>query len=653
MTIRQLDPEQVRTMTLAEKDRWWLENIWRGDMPQLTLRSGLTGALLGGVLCLTNLYIGIKTGWSLGVGITSVIISFAFFKALSKVGLGDEMTVLENNAMQSCATAAGYMTGPLIASIPAYMMFTGNVIPMWQVITWVIALALLGVLFAFPLKRRFINDDQLDFPEGKACGVVLDGLHTKDAGVGIFKAKTLAISGAMAAIFTVFRSGALLEKVHLKILAVPPYLEDYLYRVIEWRPSIKGTSLRELTIGIETDLAMFAAGGLMGPRTGLSLILGGAINYFILAPHLIQVGIILPGDDGAMGYKQITMWALWGGVAMMASASIFSFLSKPRVIISAFKSLRRRNGENLDGEDAEVARQMSKIELPMRVFVIGIPVVGFFVVLMASSYFGMKVWLAVVAIPLVFVFALIGANSTGLTSITPVSALGKLTQLTYAMLAPGNIPTNLMTAGITAGTASNASNLLMDIKPGYMLGAKPRHQAMAHVIGAAVGTCVAVPVFYSLFAGDVELFGTEKMLLPSAVVWKAVADLLSQGLGVLHPTAQVAVIVGLILGVVFEGADILLKKRFLVTTVAFGLAFILPFSTSLIMGSGALTFWLIKKITGVNEKGKSDEEVDGENQRLPWYRRVFQDTTLCAGLVAGAAIMGILVMVIELKTTAG
>lgn len=129
MAIKELTPEQVRTMSLEEKDRWWLENVYRGDMPQLTLRSALTGMVLGGVLSLTNLYVGIRTGWTLGVGITSVILSFAIFKALSKLSLGSEMTVLENNAMQSIATSAGYMTAPLISSLAAYMAVTGKVIP--------------------------------------------------------------------------------------------------------------------------------------------------------------------------------------------------------------------------------------------------------------------------------------------------------------------------------------------------------------------------------------------------------------------------------------------------------------------------------------------------------------------------------------------
>src|SRR5512147_1682790 len=129
MAIKQLTEEQVREWSLEQKDRWWFENVWKGDMPQLTVRAALTGMLLGGVLSLTNLYVGAKTGWTLGVGITSVILAFAMFKVLSRIGLGREFTVLENNAMQSIATAAGYMTSPMISSLAAYMVVNNVRVP--------------------------------------------------------------------------------------------------------------------------------------------------------------------------------------------------------------------------------------------------------------------------------------------------------------------------------------------------------------------------------------------------------------------------------------------------------------------------------------------------------------------------------------------
>jgi hypothetical protein len=99
--FQELNDEQIRTWSLAQKDRWWLEKVFRGNMPQLTIRSALTGMGLGAILSLTNIYVGAKTGWTLGVGITSVILAFAMFKVLSTLQLANEFTILENNSPQS------------------------------------------------------------------------------------------------------------------------------------------------------------------------------------------------------------------------------------------------------------------------------------------------------------------------------------------------------------------------------------------------------------------------------------------------------------------------------------------------------------------------------------------------------------------------
>ncbi|MDP8222175.1 MAG: OPT family oligopeptide transporter [Candidatus Lernaella stagnicola] len=622
--IKQLDEEQLRTMTLEEKDRWWLANCWKGDMPQLTLRSALTGMFLGGILSLTNLYVGIKTGWTLGVGITSVILAFAMFKVFTKLHLAKtDITLLENNAMQSIATAAGYMTGPLISSLTAYMMVTGRIVPLYQTMTWMVAVSLLGVLFAFPLKKRFINDEQLPFPEGKACGYVMDGLHSDDKAEGDLKTKILAITSSASFVYAIWRSEAILGLIKLKILAIPGFVDDFIYN-LGLVPTLMGTKLSDLTIRMETDVVMVAAGGLMGIRVGVSLLIGAVVNYFILAPVLIKHGIILPNDAGVIGFRQISMWSLWGGVAMMTSASLFSFFSKPKMILASFAGLLKR------GKSVDVLKD---IELPMKVFVIGIPLMGFTTVVLTHYYFGVHWVMGAIAIPLIFVFTLIAVTSTGLTSITPTGALGKLTQLTYAVLEPGNISTNIMTAGINGEVAGNASNLLMDIKPGYMLGAKPRHQAMGHVLGIIAGSLVAPPVFYALFKGDLGNLGTEQLPMIAAQIWVGVAKILTKGLSFLDVTARWAILIGLILGVGGEVARSASKGKFWISPVGIGLAFILPFFTSLSMFLGGLIFWIAGK--SINKESK-------------WHKYIVENSeTICAGVIAGGAIAGIIVILVE------
>ncbi|MBN2508189.1 MAG: OPT/YSL family transporter [Verrucomicrobia bacterium] len=636
MAIQHLSDEQVRTWTLEQKDRWWFEQVWKGDMPQLTVRSALTGMLLGGLLSLTNLYVGAKTGWTLGVGITSVILAFAMFKVMSRLGLAREFSVLENNCMQSIATAAGYMTAPMISSLAAYMLITGEIIAMPVTMVWIVLLALLGVLFAFPLKRRFINDEQHPFPEGRAAGVVMDALHTGDVREGLFKAKLLAITGGGAALLKLWGSHAILEKIRLGFLTFPEYLDGWIYtlgaKYLHWTPRLLGTELRELTVRPETDFVMMAAGGLMGIRTGASLILGAVINYCVLAPLAIQAGDIAGTvKDGVThyGFGAITKWALWGGVAMMTTASLFAFFAKPQILISAFRGMFSR------GSMAASADVLRDIELPMRVFVLGIPVVGGLVVLSAHWFFGVHLWLGIVAVPLIFVFTLIGVNSTALTSITPTGALGKLTQLTYGVLAPGNITTNIATASITGEVAGHASNLLMDIKPGYMLGAKPRQQAIGHVLGILAGALASVPVFYLVFMhGGLERLISDQYPMPAATIWKAVAEMLTQGIGNLRLSAQWAAVIGALLGIALEAARVATRGRFWLSGVGIGLATVIPFTTCLAMFLGAFFFWVAER--QCKDPGRPGHRIFVQNLE-----------PICAGVIAGGALMGIGVILIE------
>jgi putative OPT family oligopeptide transporter len=619
MAIQELTPEQIRTMSLEEKDQWWLKNVYKGNMPQLNVRSALTGMILGCILSMTNLYIGIKTGWTLGVGISSVVISYGLFRLISRFKLGTEMSILENNAMQSIATSAGYMTAPLCASIPAYMMVTNQIIPMWQVIPWIISLAVLGVLFAFPLKKRFINDEQLPFPEGYAAGIVLDSLHSDQGQEGTFKAKLLMAGAGVSALIELMRSEVVMAAMKLKFLTLPQHWDDFVYKFVT--PKIMGTPMSSLTIQWDTSIVMAGTGGLMNMKTSMSILIGGFVNYFILAPWLISHGVIPEAK-----FKAITMWSLWCGAAMMTTSSLYSFFSKPQIIIEAFSKMFTKGQKKKD--------VLEEIELPMWVFVVGIPIVGAVTVYMGHAWFGIHYWLGILAIPLVFLFTLIAVTSTGLTAITPGGALGKLTQITYSLLAPGNVTTNLMTAGITSEVSLNASNLLMDVKPAYMLGGKPRHQALGHILGVIAGSLVAVPVFYMIFHGDISMFTSDKMPLPGALIWKGVAEALTNGLSTLHPTAQLAALIGAVLGIVFEVLNQKTHGKFPLSGVGLGLGFVLRFTDALSMALGTLVFWVASK--RCTDKTKLGYKAMVENQE-----------TTAAGVIAGGSIIGIILILIE------
>ena len=137
------------TGTPEEIERQWYEQVYRGrgdSMRQLTWRAVIMGSLLGGVLSLTNLYIGLKAGWGFGVAITACILSYAVWTSLLKIGLArTPMTILENNCMQSTASSAGYSTGgTLISAFAAYMLVSNTTLSLPLMLAWVFLLAVLG-----------------------------------------------------------------------------------------------------------------------------------------------------------------------------------------------------------------------------------------------------------------------------------------------------------------------------------------------------------------------------------------------------------------------------------------------------------------------------------------------------------------------------
>jgi len=652
MPLNQLTEEQTRNWTRAQKDQWWFKNVFRGDMAQLTLRSAFTGFILGGILAATNLYIGGKTGITTGVGLTSVILAFALYRAVARAGLAQDFTILENNCTQSIATAAGYMTAPMISSLAAYMMVTGQIVPWWQMISWQVVVALIGVLVAFPMKRRFINDEQLPFPEGRACGVVLDALYHGRSGEGLFKARLLGLTAAGAGFFQMLTGDGWMKLIQFKILRLDKFLgwkepwylherfDDYYYMLAAkwhlWNPAILGTDFKKLGLRLTVDAAMIGVGGLMGVRVASSVMLGAFINFAILAPIMIQHGDIAPRVSPTGAVIQITraeivnQWALWWGVTMMVVGSLVSLLGRPQMLIGAFSGLFGKKTPAQKGEDV-----LKHIELPLWLSFVGVPILTVIGASISHAFFGVPWLLAFISFPLIFVLTIICTNSMALTSWTPTGALSKITQFTMGAIDRTNPASNLIPAGMTAEISANAANLLSDIKPGYMLGAKPRQQAIGHVIGIFSGALAAVPLFYLLFlpkgpdgARHISSLVSDQFAMPAAVQWKGVADLIAKGLKSLPASAIISMIVAAVSAIVIEVARIMTRGRFPLPAVSIGLGVVLPPDASFMMWLGALLFWW---------KGRQHQK-PGTPGHDYWVEGC---EPICAGLITGAALVGI------------
>ncbi len=652
MALQSLTEEQINTWSRAQKDEWWFNNVYRGEMAQLTIRSGLTGFFLGGILCATALYVGAKTGIGIGVGLTSVILSFAIFRILSGAGLAADYTILENNCTQSIATAAGYVMMPLISSLAAYMLVTGKIIPAWHMITWMVVCSILGVLIAFPMKRRFINDEQLPFPEGRAAGVVLDALYAGNADSGMFKAKLLGWTAAITAGYQMIISDGWMKLIQFKVLMMDGWagmkepwhlqerLDSYYYLAAAkyqlWIPTILGTDIRQLGLRLTLDAAMLGVGGLMGIRVATSVLLGAFINFVILAPIMINLGDIAPRvlADGTLvkisRAEIVNQWALWWGVTMMVVGSLVSLLAKPELITSLFK------GRAKTAESAALGRDVLKdIEVPLWVSWVGVPIFALLGATVTHEFFGVPWLLALISLPLIFVLTVICTNAMALTSWTPTGALSKITQFSIGAIDRTNPASNLIPAGMTSEIASNAANLLSDIKPGYMLGGKPRHQVLGHLIGIFSGALAAVPLFYLLFlppdANGLRSAATivsDQFAFPAALQWKGVSELIAKGVSSLPYTAVVSMIVAAVAALIFEIARIVTKGRFPISSVSVGLGVVLPPEATFMMWVGAMVFWIMsKRHTTPGSKGHN-LWVDGCEP-------------ICAGLISGASLVGI------------
>src|SRR5207244_3911712 len=138
---------------------------------------------------------------------------------------------------------------------------------------------------------------------------------------------------------------------------------------------------------------------------------------------------------------------------------------------------------------------------------------------------------------------------TAKRAFTALGAMGKITQLVFGVLHPGNTTANLMSANVTAAAASSSADLLTDLKSGYLLGAHPRKQFIAQFAGIFVGTLVSV-LSFRLLVPDASVLGSDQFPAPAAQTWRAVAIALSEGLAALGPVKIWSIAIGGLVGVI-------------------------------------------------------------------------------------------------------
>ncbi len=649
----------------ADPEGEWLRTVYKKGARQLTVRAVLSGMVIGAVMCLSNLYVVLKTGWSLGVTVTACILAFGAFSLGGSVRRGaarvlpfigkpkHEFGMLENNAMGSVASAAGYMTGGgNMAAVPALLVLTGFRPDGWSMFLWFAVIAALGVFAAIPIKRQLINIEQLPFPTGRATAETIESMHSlghheaspaegtgkdeapddKDSpgaplsgtdaadmppgakatpaakpGAKDGKAQLLAIFGIAGAVVAFFRDA--------KAKWIPFNLPAHFAPPVAWG----GFAAEKWTMSFDGSLILVGAGALMGFRTGWSMLVGAIATYGFLAPAMVAGGVI-----AEVKYKVIVQWTLWPGAAILLSSGLVSFAFQWRSIGKSFAGL----AQLLQKKVGKTVDPLADIECPAWWFPAGFALFGPIVVYLMHSLFQIPYWAGLVALPLSVIMGVVAARVTGETDVTPTKALGPVTQLAYGAMVPGNLAANVMGANVTGGVGLHAADLLTDLKSGYLLGANPRQQFYAQLFGVLAGAAAIVPAF-NLLVPDASVIGGEQFPAPAVQVWAGVSRALTDGIGGLHSTAKIAALVGFAIGTVLALADKYTPKKYkpyVPSASGLGIALVIPGSNSIAMFLGAFIAEVLRR----------RRPALAERTVVP----------VSSGLIAGESLMGIAVAIL-------
>ncbi|ETK21943.1 OPT family oligopeptide transporter [Pseudomonas sp. FH1] len=553
---------------------------------ELSLRAVITGSVLGILLTPSNVYAGLKIGWSFNMSIIALLIGYAIFQGVAKRSTDHlPWTLHESNINQTVASAAAsIISGGLVAPIPAYTLLTGNQLDAIPMIAWVFSVSFLGIWIAWYLRPSLLNDKALKFPEGMATLETL--LHIYNHG------------REAATRLKVLLSAALLS-------GLVKWVDTFMWAFPRWSPS---APLERLTFTADPSLLLVGFGGIIGIRVGLTLLLGALLAWGGLGPWLLaQQLVTLPAGSSGPQFAALVEWLLWPGVSLMVCSTLASLAIR---LWALYRSTHASGG--------------SSWTVPKPGPAAGFALAIVLVVSLQALLFGINLGMALLTIPLATCLAAVAARVVGATGIPPIGAIGQLSQLSFGIVAPGQVPINLMSANTAGGSAGQCTDLMNDFKVGKAIGATPHKQVIAQILGIFIGSIVGVFAYLALIPDPQTMLLTEEWPAPAVATWKAVAQTLTHGLDSLSTSIRWAIAIGGLVGVLLGVLDSTLpahRARFLPSAAALGLAFVLPASVSLMMALGAILTWLV-------------------SCRWPSLTERFA-ITAAAGLIAGESITGV------------
>ncbi|KAI0356330.1 OPT oligopeptide transporter [Trametes cingulata] len=614
---------------------------------QLTLRAIVVGCALGAVVGASNIYLGLKTGFTFGPQLFGAIFGFAIIKPLSKaipesglLGrlLGGPFGPKENCTVQSAATAAGGIGILFVSAVPAlYRLNLLSVLPksdIGKLIALTACASFFGVFFVIPLRKYYIVKQKLTFPTPAATAVTIYALHNSRTGAIAARKKSLALlySFIIAFCFKVVSGYA------------PGVMFDWhigwtLYRI--GFTSI--IALDNYGWWIEFTPAFFGAGMLSGLNASWSFLGGSVLAWGIIAPSLIKnglaVGESISDQFPLVSYNALDFdneadfttapspryWLLWPGILMMLVYSFADLGMNSGFILTAIRNanfkidprswFRNTPVAGTDEEDEDETPPEDRV--PTLWWTCGLAASTIMCCAILATMFNMNVGEAILSLILGFAFSFIGVQSAGTTDVNPVTAVAKASQLVFggiskgAHLAQAPAQTVNLTAGIiAAGSAAQSTDMTGDLKTGYLLRAKPRNQFVAQLCGAVVAMFLNVGLFILFTTASNCILHPDvdqncPYQAPSVSAWVAVAvAVTSPSLPIPSSSGFTAIGLGIFVLISVVVKHLYIPKKYwqyVPNWNAVGLAFVapqIPFSIAMAIGSVFNYFWAKRNPAG-------------------------------------------------------
>ena len=473
-------------------------------MRELNVLPLVVGTLLGMIFGASSLYLVLKVGLTVSASIPVAVISIALFRVLSKIG-GRDATILENNIVQTAGSAGESLAFGLGVTMPAIMIL-GFDLEITRPILVAVLGGLLGILMMIPLRRALIVQQHgvLKYPEGTACAEVLKAGATAESRAAASPAakREQALAGGAATsartIFTGFGIGLVYKALNVAFKG----WKDVPERVF-------GAPFAAGSISAEISPELLGVGYIIGPRIAGVMCAGGVLSYLVLIPAIKLFGStstvpLAPGTEpiSAMSPNDIRdAYVLYIGAGAVAAAGIVSLLRSLPTIWSGL----REGLKDLRGTTTRASMARTDRDLSMKVVLGGS--VALIVAIILAPPLHMNLVGAVLIVALGFLFVTVSSRLTGEIGSTsnPISGMTVATLLFTCLVflvigwtGPTYYVTALSVGAIVCIASSNGGTTSQDLKTGFLVGATPRSQQIAIIVGALASALVLGPILLQL-----------------------------------------------------------------------------------------------------------------------------------------------------------